>query len=123
MILNVLVRWDHKIVQSYDPNRDFDNHDCIPRFSVCPVYCSRDLQVPFSFKTTSKLGSMALFTHLKMILLQCFQFSIFNNKQYPKTPYIWQFILLFNLFLLLFMGPITLFGTIYGSHCTISTNF
>ena len=28
-----------------------------------------------------------------------------------------------NLFLLLFMGPTVLFGTIYGSHYTISTNF
>ena len=27
VILNVLVRWDHKIVRSYDPDRDFDNHD------------------------------------------------------------------------------------------------
>ena len=26
-ILNVLVRWDRKIVRSYDPDRDFDNHD------------------------------------------------------------------------------------------------
>ena len=26
-ILIVLVRWDHKIVRSYDPDRDFDNHD------------------------------------------------------------------------------------------------
>ena len=26
-ILNVLVRWDSKIMRSYDPNRDFDNHD------------------------------------------------------------------------------------------------
>ena len=34
-----------------------------------------------------------------------------------------QFILLFNLFLLLFIGPIVLFGTIYESHCTISANF
>ena len=25
-ILNVLVRWDRKIVQSYNPDRDFDNH-------------------------------------------------------------------------------------------------
>ena len=25
-ILNVLVRWDRKIVRSYDPDRDFDNH-------------------------------------------------------------------------------------------------
>ena len=34
-----------------------------------------------------------------------------------------QLILLFNLFLLLFMGPTTLFDTIYESHYTISTNF
>ena len=26
-ILNVLVRWDHKIVWSYNLDRDFDNHD------------------------------------------------------------------------------------------------
>ena len=33
-----------------------------------------------------------------------------------------QLILLFSLFLLLFMGLIALFGTIYGSHYTISAN-
>ena len=32
-------------------------------------------------------------------------------------------ILLFNLFLLLFMSPIALFGIIHESYCTISTNF
>ena len=32
-------------------------------------------------------------------------------------------ILLFNLFLLLFMNPTALFGTINGLHCIISTNF
>ena len=26
VILNVLVRWDCKIVQSYDPDCNFDNH-------------------------------------------------------------------------------------------------
>ena len=34
-----------------------------------------------------------------------------------------QLILLFSLFLLLFMSPIALFGTIHGSHCTILANF
>ena len=34
-----------------------------------------------------------------------------------------QLILLFSLFLLLFMSPITLFGTIHEPNCTISTNF
>ena len=33
----------------------------------------------FLAKTTLKLGLMALFTHLKIILLQYFQFSIFSN--------------------------------------------
>ena len=35
----------------------------------------------------------------------------------------YQLILLLNLFLLLFMSPIALFGTIYRSHYPISTNF
>ena len=34
-----------------------------------------------------------------------------------------QFILLFNLFLLLFMSPTELFGIIHGSYFTISANF
>ena len=34
-----------------------------------------------------------------------------------------QLILLFSLFLLLFMGLTTLFGTIHGSYCTILANF
>ena len=37
--------------------------------------------------------------------------------------YFCQIILLFSLFLQLFMSPTALFGTIHGSHCTISTNF
>ena len=27
-ILNVWMRWDRKIVRFYNPDRDFDNHDC-----------------------------------------------------------------------------------------------
>ena len=34
-----------------------------------------------------------------------------------------QLILLFSLFLLLFMNPTTLFGTIHKFYCTISINF
>ena len=34
-----------------------------------------------------------------------------------------QLILLFSLFLLIFMGPTTLFGTIHASHCIILANF
>ena len=37
------------------------------------------------------MGHTVLFTHLKIILLQCFQFSVFsfsNNKLNPNGPYI-----------------------------------
>ena len=34
------------------------------------------------------MGPTILFTHLKIILLQCFQFSVFsNNKLNPNGPY------------------------------------
>ena len=42
----------------------------------------------FSKKKTLKLGPTILFTHLKIILLQCFQFSVFNNKQYLNRLFI-----------------------------------
>ena len=36
------------------------------------------------------MGPTILFTHLKIILLQCFQFSVFsNNKLNPNGPYIY----------------------------------
>ena len=37
--------------------------------------------------------------------------------------YFCQLILLLSLFFILFMSPAAPFGTIYGSHCTISANF
>ena len=52
-------------------------------------------------------------------LLECFTWV-----KYPfGKDYFCQFILLFSLFLLLFMGPTTLFDTIHESHDTITTNF
>ena len=33
-----------------------------------------------------KLGLTALFTYLKIILLQCFQFLVFRNKRYSNKP-------------------------------------
>ena len=42
-----------------------------------------------------KMGPTVLFTHLKIILLQFFQFSIFNfskNKLYPNGPFMWKWI-------------------------------
>ena len=57
--------------------------------------------------------------------LQHFQQKNFNFSKISKSPmdpkcmfgknYFCQFILLFSLFLLLFMGPTALFGTIHGS--------
>ena len=35
----------------------------------------------FLAKITLKLGPKALFTHLKIILLQCFQFSVISDIQ------------------------------------------
>ena len=42
----------------------------------------------FFNKNNFKTGLMVLFTHLKIILLQCFQFSVFSNKRYPNRPLI-----------------------------------
>ena len=43
------------------------------------MHCLREPQVHFSQKITSKLGPMALFTHLKIILLQYFQFLVISG--------------------------------------------
>ena len=48
---------------------------------VGSMHCLLDLQVFFSAKKTLKLGPTALFTHLKIILLQCFQFSTISGIQ------------------------------------------
>ena len=47
-------------------------------FWLSPVYCSQDPQVWKNVNLTLKLGLTALFTRLKIILLQCFQFSVFS---------------------------------------------
>ena len=61
-------------------------------------------------------------------MLQYFQFTAIGDIQIdPKCVFGLQWkikiISLFNLFLLLFMSLITLFGTIHRLYCTISTNF
>ena len=48
-------------------------------------------------KINFKTGSTILFTYLKIILLQYFQFSIFSNKRYPNRPYIFFFFLKWSL--------------------------
>ena len=49
-------------------------------------HCSQDPQPLYSEKIL-KMGSTVLFTHLKIILLQCFQFSVLAKiKLYPNGP-------------------------------------
>ena len=40
----------------------------------------------FSVKFLLKMGLTILFIHLKIILLQCFQFLVFSKKQYLNRP-------------------------------------
>ena len=56
-------------------------------FFLGPVYYSQDLQVQISANVKLKVDFTTLFTHLKIILLQCFQFLVFNNKRYSNRPY------------------------------------
>ena len=89
-------------------------------FCVRLVHCSRDLQILFSTKTTLKLGLIVLFTHLKIILLQYFQFSVFSSQQstvskqipnFQKYPY----------FLIIFLNNIvsTPLNNLYTNHWAI----
>ena len=82
----------------------------------------------FSAKLSLKMGHTTLFTHLKIILLQCFQFLAISGIQtHPQYTFgsklKCRLILLFCLFLLLFMSPTAFFGIIHEFYCTISTNF
>ena len=48
---------------------------------VDPVYCSRDPQISFFNNFSLKMGHTTLFTYLKIILLQYFQFSQIYHKR------------------------------------------
>ena len=50
-------------------------------FCVGLVHCTGNSQVQISANFSLKLGFMVLFTHLKLIFLQCFQFSVFGNRR------------------------------------------
>ena len=53
------------------------------------VHCSWTHKFHFSVTFSLKIGLTILFTHLKIILLQCFQFQFFsfsNNKFNPNRP-------------------------------------
>ena len=52
------------------------------------MHCSWDPQLLYSEKKKFKFGLTVLFTHLKIILLQYFQFSIISNIQTdPKVKF------------------------------------
>ena len=62
---------------------------CVCVFFVDPMHCSRDPQVQISTNFSLKLIPTTLFTHLKIILLQYFQFSVINSIQTdPKYEFI-----------------------------------
>ena len=69
------------------------------------------------------LDSMIKNAHFICITNGFWPILIFDNSMYFRNRLKIKIILLFNLFLLLFMTSTALFDTIYGSHCTISTNF
>ena len=54
-------------------------------FCVGLVHCLRNLQVLILVNFSLKLGLMIIFTHLKIILLQCFQFSTISSIQIKQT--------------------------------------
>ena len=59
-----------------------DKNYCLCTVAVLFTYCSSTVHV-------LKMSPTVLFTHLKIILLQCFQFSVFsfsNNKLNPNGP-------------------------------------
>ena len=54
--------------------------------SVHIVHYSRTHKFHFSTTFSLKIGPTILFTHLKIILLQCFSFSVFSFQLYPNGP-------------------------------------
>ena len=93
---------------------------------VSPVYCSRDPQISFFNNFSIKKGSHSTIYTFKNYFATVV--SVFNGIQTGlKCAFGLELkrkiISLFSLFLLLFMGLTTLFDTIHGVHCTISTNF
>ena len=69
-------------------------------------YCSRDPQSSlFSAIFSLKIGLMALFTQLNIILLQYFQFSVFSKINCIQTNRLYLYFLLF--YRLLFLSYLT----------------
>ena len=63
----------------YSSQKSRPNTEKCVYLSVGPIHYSRDSQ-----KISLKMGPMVLFTHLKIILLQCFQFFNFQQLMISK---------------------------------------
>ena len=94
----------------------------------CTVY--RTCKYKKNTNLTLKLCLTIPFTPLKIILLRCFQFLIFNNKRYPNglLVSVWHWLkksIFFTIQIIFatFINPIALFDTVYGLYCTIPTTF
>ena len=59
------------------------SQECVCQWVLCTVH---GIHKPlFSTKLSLKMGLIVLFTHLKIILLQCFQFSVFSKISSIQT--------------------------------------
>ena len=65
------------LVEKFDFSTNFQPH-------VSPVHCSWTHKFHFSATFSLKMSPTILFTHLKIILLQCF--SVFGFQLYPNGP-------------------------------------
>ena len=81
---------------------------------IIESYCLQIVWISF------KVRSLKINKNKKLVILRTK--AEFNIECMFGMDEIYQFILLFSLFLLLFMNHTALFDIIYRSYCTISTN-
>ena len=67
------------LAENFEFKINFQSH-------MSPVHCLRTHKFHFLTTFSLKMGSTVLFTHLKIILLQCF--LVFNFQLYPNGPLI-----------------------------------
>ena len=93
--------------------------------SVGPVHCSRDPQTSlFSAIFSLKIGLMALFTQLNIILLQYFQFSVFSKINCIQTnPLYLYFLLFYKPLFLSYLTYVDNFKKIFIQYLWKYTNF
>ena len=72
---------DHCLSVSMDVAENWKLCVSVGFFFVGPMHYSRDPQIQISANFSLKLGPTALFTYLKIILLQYFQFSVISSIQ------------------------------------------